>query len=110
MSGEKYEKGMSRISIGSARIHQETLNKQVLGYLATIGPDDMDVARIPELMNQAVGLMEVAMGDQTVEDFQVLILHLKKANVVSREIARGLLTSMKAGSDIVEKFFEVWDS
>lgn len=110
MSGVKYEKGQSRISNGSARIHQETLNKQVIGYLATLGPDDMDVVRIPELMNQAVGLMEVVMGDQTEEDYIVLVARLKNAKLINRDIVKGLLTSMNANPEIAEKFISVWDS
>lgn len=105
----QYEKGVPRTSNGQARLEQVTLNKQVLGYLATLGPKQIDSNRIPEILNQAVGLMEIVMGDQTAEDYPRLIYHYKNAGIMTETIARGLMESMNADEALVEMFFKAWD-
>ncbi len=92
-----------------ARLKHELLNKRLIEYLATLKPNQIEVSKKPELMNQLVFFMELAMGDQNENDYLRIVQLIKPVGVVSRDMLGGIFQSLMVGKKLESDFMKVWD-
>ena len=96
--------------VSAYRLRHEALNKRLLGYVVTLKPDQMDLNRKPELLNQCVYFLEIAMGDQDKSDFNQVVRVVKPAGVISRGMVLGIFESLKVKEPLISEFMDAWDS
>lgn len=101
--------GESWINDSDKRIRHENLQKRVIGFVTMLGSDIISLDKKPELLNQFVYLIEIAMGDQRPQDYAMTVSRLAESGIVSRSMLVMMCNTLEIQSTVQQALLGHWD-